>query len=112
MSLWQDFLTNDERIIHKWKHYFPICERHFGKFVHQDVVMLEIGCGQGGSLQMWKRFLGPHARIVGIDINPLCESFSEDQIDVRPMIFERHEAANIVALKCGAWKNLSFVNQV
>jgi SAM-dependent methyltransferase len=83
MSLWLDFLTNEQRLIHKWKHYFPVYERHFARFVNRDVVFVEIGCGEGGSLQMWKRFLGPHARIVGIDINPACAAFAEDQIEVR-----------------------------
>lgn len=83
MSLWLDFLTNDQRLIHKWKHYFPIYERHFTRFKNHDVVMIEIGCGEGGSLQMWKRFLGPHARIIGIDIRPEAEYFAEDQIDIR-----------------------------
>ncbi len=83
MTLWLDFLTNDRRLIHKWKHYFPVYERHFGRFVNRDVVMIEIGCGQGGSLQMWKRYLGPHARIVGLDIDPLCAEFAEDQIEIR-----------------------------
>ncbi len=83
MSLWLDFLTNDQRLIHKWKHYFPIYESHFQRFVNRDVVMIEIGCGQGGSLQMWKRFFGPHARIIGIDINPKSSQFAEDQIEVR-----------------------------
>lgn len=83
MSLWSDFLTNDQRLIHKWKHYFPAYERHFSKFVNTDVVFLEIGCGEGGSLQMWKRFLGPYARIVGIDLRPECKEFVEDQIEVR-----------------------------
>jgi len=83
MTLWSDFLTNDQRLIHKWKHYFPAYERHFAKFVNTDVVFLEIGCGEGGSLQMWKRFLGPHARIVGIDLRPECKEFAEDQIDIR-----------------------------
>jgi hypothetical protein len=32
---------------------------------------------------MWKRYLGPHGRIVGIDINPECKDFEEDQIEVR-----------------------------
>jgi hypothetical protein len=82
-SLWSDFLTNDQRLIHKWKHYFPIYERHFDRFVNTDVIFIEIGCGEGGSLQMWKRFLGPHARIVGIDINSRCAEFAEDQIDIR-----------------------------
>ena len=32
---------------------------------------------------MWKRFLGPHARIVGIDLRPECKEFAEDQIEIR-----------------------------
>jgi cephalosporin hydroxylase len=83
VSLWSDFLTNDQRLIHKWKHYFPAYERHLARFRNQDVVMIEIGCGGGGSLQMWKRYLGPHARIVGVDIRPECAEFQEDQIAVR-----------------------------
>jgi hypothetical protein len=82
MTLWSDFLTNDKRIIHKWKHYFPIYERHFKDFVHKSVTFIEIGCGRGGSLQMWKRYFGPHARIVGIDINPRCKTFEEDQVEI------------------------------
>src|SRR4051794_28008126 len=83
MGLWQDFLTNDGRVIHKWKHYFPIYEQHLARFANRDTVLIEIGCGQGGSLQMWKRFLGPHARIIGIDVDPRCSEFAEDQIEVR-----------------------------
>jgi hypothetical protein len=83
LSLWQDFVTNDQRLIHKWKHYFPAYEDHLSRFQNQDVVLFEIGCGGGGSLQMWKRFLGPHARIVGLDLRPECAAFSEDQIEVR-----------------------------
>jgi hypothetical protein len=83
LNLWSSFLTNDGRLIHKWKHYFPIYERHFREFVYKPVTFIEIGCGRGGSLQMWKRYLGPHARIVGIDILPECKGFEEDQIEIR-----------------------------
>ena len=83
MSLWSDFLVNDKRTIHKWKHYFPAYERHFKDFVYKPITFIEIGCGRGGSLQMWKRYFGPHARIVGVDINPECKAFEEDQVEVR-----------------------------
>ena len=84
MNLWADFHGNAERrVIHKWKHYFPVYERHFAPFVSRSVTLLEIGCGDGGSLQMWKRYLGPHAQIVGIDIEPRCAEFEDDQIAVR-----------------------------
>jgi SAM-dependent methyltransferase len=69
--------------VHKWKHYFPAYERHFSRFVHQPVRLLEIGCGDGGSLQLWKKYFGPYARIVGVDIRPECRKFSEDQISIR-----------------------------
>ena len=82
MTLWADFLNNDKRLIHKWKHYFPIYERYFGQFVDKPVTFIEIGCGAGGSLQMWKQYFGPHARIVGIDIKPECKKFAEDQIEI------------------------------
>ncbi|GAC1356242.1 MAG: hypothetical protein NVSMB3_02310 [Acidobacteriaceae bacterium] len=83
MSLWSEFLNNKHRTINKWKHYFPAYESHFSRYVNRPMLFLEIGCGRGGSLQMWKRYLGPHAQILGIDINPEAKEFAEDQIDVR-----------------------------
>lgn len=82
MNLWADFLNNDKRVIHKLKNYFPIYERHFKDFVYKPVTVIEIGCGEGGSLQMWKRYFGPYAHIVGIDIRPECKTFEEDQISI------------------------------
>lgn len=83
MALWDIFLGNKNRIIHKWTHYFPIYESHFGVFVNKSILFVEIGCGKGGSLQMWKRYFGPYAKIVGIDINPDCKAYEEDQIEIR-----------------------------
>jgi SAM-dependent methyltransferase len=83
MPIWPLFLNHRGRIAHKWKHYFPIYERHFARFVDRPVVLIEIGCGEGGSLQLWKQYLGPHARIVGLDIRPDCAALAEDQIEVR-----------------------------
>lgn len=83
MTLWSEFLNNKQRTIHKWKHYFPAYETHFSRYVNRPMMFLEIGCGRGGSAQMWKRYLGPHALIIGIDINPECKEFEEDQIEIR-----------------------------
>jgi len=80
--LYNDFLTNDQKLLHKWLHYFPIYERHLKKFINQSVLFWEIGVYQGGSLQMWKRYLGPFVRIIGIDINPECKQHEENQIRV------------------------------
>ncbi len=83
MTLWSEFLGNSQRTINKWAHYFPAYEAHLSRFVNRPVFFLEIGSGRGGSAQMWKRYLGPQAQIVSIDINPECKEFEEDQIAFR-----------------------------
>jgi hypothetical protein len=83
MSLWQDFLKNDDKIIHKWVHYFPIYERHFSWWRNKSLTFLEIGVSKGGSLQMWQRYFGPLAKIVGIDQKPKCKEHEQPGIFVR-----------------------------
>jgi hypothetical protein len=83
MSLWSLFLNNTGKKIDKWAHYFPAYESHFSRFVDTPILFIEIGVQNGGSLQMWKRYFGPHATIVGIDIDPACKEHEEDQISVR-----------------------------
>ena len=83
VNLWSEFQTNEKLEIHKWKHYFPIYERHFERFRNRTLTLIEIGVARGGSLQLWKRCLGPFAKIVGVDINPSCKKAEEDQIEIR-----------------------------
>jgi hypothetical protein len=75
MTIWQDFLTHDEHPMDKWAHYFPIYDRHFSWYVNKSLTFLEIGVARGGSLQMWQRFFGPLAKIVGIDIQERSKSY-------------------------------------
>jgi hypothetical protein len=76
------FRKNDKRLIHKWAHYFDIYNRHFARFRDKEIVILEIGVSQGGSLQMWKDYFGPKAKIYGIDVNPQCKQLEEDNIKI------------------------------
>ena len=76
------FENNNKRLIHKWLHYFDIYERHFSRFRGKPITIMEIGISHGGSLQMWKDYFGSEAKIIGIDINPKCKEFEEDQIKV------------------------------
>jgi len=85
MSLWSDFLTSpappNGRAFQKWSGYFPAYENHLSQFVNRSVVMFEIGVENGGSLQMWKRYFGPYATIVGLDIVDYTK-YKEDQIEI------------------------------
>lgn len=83
MELWQNFLAHDGKLIHKWTHYFGAYERHFAGFRGKSMTFLEIGVSEGGSLQMWQRYFGPYARIVGIDIDPACKAHEGPGLSVR-----------------------------
>jgi SAM-dependent methyltransferase len=83
MTLWSDYVTHQGRTIDKWPQYFPAYETHFARFRNRPMNFLEIGCGAGGSLQLWKEYFGPFAQIIGIDINEDCKEFEEPQIAVR-----------------------------
>ncbi len=83
MDLWRDFLTNRGKVIHKWEHYFPAYERHFAPWRSRSVTFFEIGVARGGSLPMWRRYLGPMAVVVGLDIDPRCREHEEDGVFVR-----------------------------
>jgi hypothetical protein len=83
MSLFGDSLDSQQRVAHKWTHYFSAYEAHFARFINRPAILFEIGVGQGGSGQMWKRYLGPHALIVGLDINPHCKQYEEDHFHIR-----------------------------
>jgi len=83
MSLWSDFHQHRGRLIHKWDQYFPAYERHFARFRNQAVTVIEIGVGDGGSLQMWRRFFGPYARLVGIDSNAKAKAYEDHLTAIR-----------------------------
>ncbi len=76
------FEANNDRLIHKWMHYFEIYDRHFSRFRGTDVHILEFGVSQGGSLQMWRDYFGPQCRIYGVDINPHCKALEEDRVTI------------------------------
>jgi len=76
------FYNNSGRLIHKWKHYFEVYDTYFSRFRNREIVIVEIGVYQGGSLQMWKSYFGEQASIYGIDINPNCKRFEEQNIKI------------------------------
>jgi 23S rRNA U2552 (ribose-2'-O)-methylase RlmE/FtsJ len=66
----KDIMLNDLTMYcTKWNPYFDIYEKHFSKFVDRAPTIVEIGVYGGGSLQMWRKYFGAEAQIIGIDID-------------------------------------------
>lgn len=68
--------------IWKWTHYFEVYHHHFQRFRNTPLKLVEIGIYSGGSLPMWRSYFGNDCTVLGIDIEPACESYSSDGIEV------------------------------
>ena len=91
--LYNYFLNNTKKIIHKCDHYFPIYERHFSKFKNTPIKFLEIGVFKGGSLQMWKDYFGPESTIIGVDIDPACKAHEDLSNNIHVRIGDQKDPA-------------------
>src|ERR1043165_2361260 len=80
-KLAKHFYRGKGRQIYKWVHYFDIYERHFRPYRKKPVTIVEFGVSHGGSLQMWKKYFGRKARIIGVDIDPRCKELTEPQVE-------------------------------
>lgn len=76
------FLNNSGKRLHKWVHYFDVYQRHFERFRGKSPTIVEIGVFGGGSLEMWKSYFGPGAKIIGVDINPSCKQHESENVEI------------------------------
>ena len=77
------FFANRGRAVCKWIDYLPVYDRHLSPYRGTDVKLLEIGVNRGGSLQMWREYLGANAVVYGIDIDPECVRFVDPPNEIR-----------------------------
>jgi len=81
--LWRYFDAHQEGPgIWKWDHYFEVYHRHLAKFVGRSTHLVEVGIYSGGSLQMWRSYFGPGMHVHGIDIEPACEVYRTEGVDI------------------------------
>ena len=55
----------------KHLNYFDVYEDLLSNLVDKEIIFVEVGVLNGGSLFMWRDYFGPKARIIGIDLNEL-----------------------------------------
>lgn len=70
------------RHVVKWQHYFPIYERLLSKYRGGTVTLVEVGVADGGSLEAWRGYLGAHARIIGVDLDPAVRQLEADGFEI------------------------------
>lgn len=66
----------------KHSSYFDVYDILFSPYVGKEIVFVEIGVLNGGSLFMWRSFFGEKARIIGIDLNPRAKRWEEHGFEI------------------------------
>jgi hypothetical protein len=72
-----DAFTTSPHYVVKESQYFHANVALFDHLRNTKCTFVEIGILGGGSLFMWRNWLGPDARIVGIDLNPEVKKWEE-----------------------------------
>src|ERR1700722_10851024 len=75
------FFAHQGNVVDKWEQYLSIYASEFGRFLSQaqPVRLLEIGVQNGGSLELWAKYLPNGSEIVGLDIDPAVEKLHFDR---------------------------------
>lgn len=68
---------NSKYLSIKDKSYFDIYETLLKPYKNKQITLVEVGISTGGSLFMWKNFLGKKSKIIGVDANPKCKYFEK-----------------------------------
>jgi len=76
------FLEHAGQPVTKWLHYLGVYDRYFSRYRGKPVRLLEIGVMHGGSLELWRKYLGPQAKIFGVDIDPKITSLPDVTIRI------------------------------
>ena len=102
------FLERRPKRMAKWDYYFDAYERHLTRFVGKSPLVLEIGVADGGSLDFWRKSLGPGTTVIGIDVLDKCKDHERvpDNIyveigngrdeDFLREVLEKHGKPNII----------------
>jgi len=68
--------------VFKWNHYLNIYHQYLKKFINRKVSIVEVGVYSGGSLTMWRNYLGESCTVYGVDILEDCKKFENEYIKI------------------------------
>jgi O-antigen biosynthesis protein len=80
------FLEHRGKTVDKWEHYLAIYARELAPFLEarQPIRLLEIGVQNGGSLEIWLKYLPEGSAVTGVDIDPATKTLNfEGNIKVK-----------------------------
>lgn len=73
----------DKSMVHSFngRSFLDVYERYFEKYKDSNIVLLELGVLNGGSLKTWEEYF-TNGKIVGLDIDPSKNKYKTDRTDI------------------------------
>ena len=95
MTTLREAFDNATKSSDKWEPYFDVYERHLGwiQFMSKPITLVEVGVQKGGSLEMWKEYVGPWGKVIGIDIDPICANLQYNSPNAKVVIGDQGDPA-------------------
>jgi SAM-dependent methyltransferase len=95
-SVTELFLKHDGKAIDKWEQYLGVydCELAALAAAGRPLRLLEVGVQNGGSLELWRKFLPEGSEIFGLDIDPRVSSL-EFESYIRVYVADATDAARM-----------------
>ena len=78
----KDLFISTKNFSKKWEKYFDIYDEILFNYKNKKITVVEVGVHNCGSLEVWRKFLGSEARIIGIDANPDCKKFESEGYEI------------------------------
>jgi SAM-dependent methyltransferase len=96
-KLFDLFLAHDGKAIDKWEQYLGVYQSELAGLiaVGKPLRLLEIGVQNGGSLELWHKFLPPGSQIRGLDIDPRVASLTFDHGTTRADVADATNAQHL-----------------
>lgn len=93
------FFQHEGKLSDKWEQYLFIYETELSRFITQGqpVRLLEVGVQNGGSLEIWAKYLPPQSTIIGIDIDPAVANLSFEG-NVRAFVADVNDSERVERL--------------
>src|ERR1700730_10944805 len=93
------FFQHEGKLSDKWEQYLSIYETELKRFVEQGkpVRLLEIGVQNGGSLEIWAKYLPPDSTVIGVDIDPAVQNLRFEG-NVRAFVADVNDSAKVERL--------------
>jgi hypothetical protein len=91
------FMEHAGRAIDKWEQYFGVYECELADLVEsgQPLRLLEIGVQNGGSLELWRKFLPPGSVVHGLDIDPRIGTLEFGSPEVRADVADATDSGQV-----------------